>query len=100
MCEIVPTIVGPRHDGSRSCFDDAPARSKTIESTDVSGDNVATWEALGDLGRALCREPDFADLHRVLLNPPRAATRVRDIFLCLLSLVMSLLQSLATSVNQ
>ena len=26
-CEIPPTVVGPCHDGSRSCFDDAPAHT-------------------------------------------------------------------------
>ena len=56
------------------------ARVSSVESTDASGDNDATRDALGDLGRALCQEPDVVDLHRVLLNPPRAVTRVRDMF--------------------
>ena len=107
VCEIAPTIVtqgpvtdgaadfacpgakgtnddndtvGTCHDGSGSGFDDASARSRPSESTDVSVDSVAAWQALGDLGRALCREPDVSDLHQVLLNSPRAASRVRDLF--------------------
>ena len=41
---------------------------------------AAPWEALGGLGRALCREDDFAELHRGLLSPRRSSTRVRSLF--------------------